>query len=312
MKPDDFALLSRPPSRADAVFREPLVYFLVAGLVLFALYRALNPVTMERDAPTRVSLTEDDLRQITVAWLAQGRSTPTLEQVRSLAETKVREEVLYREALALGLDKDDTIVKRRLVQKMEFLAEDLSALRDPAPGELKAWFDANASKFALPPRVTFRHVYFSPDARGTRARDDSIRALAALDGKAPDGVAAERVGDPFMFQAYYADRTPEQVAKIFGNEFANTLFDVKLGAWQGPFASGLGWHVVFVTSRDAPRLPPIEEVETDVRAEWMAEQRAAAKRRMYETMRTRYEVVLPPSLAAVSTNRRPSAETAKP
>jgi peptidyl-prolyl cis-trans isomerase C len=299
-------------SRIVRVLREPLVLFLLVGVLLFAGYRALNPATAARDEPGRIVLTEDDLRQITVAWLAQGRPPPAPDQVRNLADSKVREEVLYREALALGLDRDDTIVKRRLVQKMEFLAEDVSALRDPTPGELKAWFDANARKFALPPRVTFRHVYFSPDVRGTRARDDGVRTLTTLHSKTQDSASAARAGDPFMFQKYYGDRTPEQVAKIFGNDFANVLFDVEPGAWKGPFESGLGWHVVFVASRDDAHVPPFDDVEDDVRSEWMAEQRAAAKRRMYEAMKARYEIVLPPSLSTVSTEKVASKGATKP
>ena len=112
----------------------------------------------------------DDLRQMALVWVAQGRPPPTPQQMQSLIETKVHEEVLYREALALGLDKDDTIVKRQLARKMEFLAEDVSKLDEPKHDELRAWYEKNHARFALPPRVSFRHVYFSPDRRGASAR----------------------------------------------------------------------------------------------------------------------------------------------
>ena len=118
--------------------REPLVHFLCAGALLFGGYALLHPELVARDASHRIELTRDDLRQIAVAWLAQGRPAPIPEEMRSLVESKVREEILYREALALGLDQGDTIVKRRLAQKMEFLFEDLSALREPTRAELEA------------------------------------------------------------------------------------------------------------------------------------------------------------------------------
>jgi len=130
--------------------REPLLHFLLAGLALFVGYRALNPAAVEQGNRSRIELTDDDLRQLEVGWMAQWRRPPTPEEMRRLVDSKVREEILYREALALGLDQDDTIVKRRMAQKMEFLAEDLAALRDPNREELRTWFEKNAPRFTVP------------------------------------------------------------------------------------------------------------------------------------------------------------------
>src|SRR5207344_232 len=134
------------------------------------------------------------------------------EEMRNLIETRVREEVLYREALALGLDKDDTIVKRQLARKMEFLAEDVSKLEEPTSRELGAWYEKNKARFVLPPRVSFRHVYFSPDRRGGSTHGDAERALTRLAGKPMDSPGAA-TGDPFMFQDYYGDRSFDELAK---------------------------------------------------------------------------------------------------
>ncbi len=203
--------------------REPLLQFLLAGLALFLVHRGLNPAAANRDASSRITLTEDDLRQMAIAWQAQGRPLPTAEQMKSLVETKVREEILYREALALGLDKNDTIVKRRLAQKMEFLAEDVAALRDPTVDELRAWFEKNAARFALSPRASFRHLYFSPDQRGDRVRDEAARALLKLAGKSGDWPGAAALADRFMFQDHYGDRSFEQLANLFGPPFAQAV-----------------------------------------------------------------------------------------
>ncbi len=231
-----------------------------------------------------------------VAWQAQGRPPPTPEQMKSLVETRVREEILFREALALGLDRNDTIVKRRLAQKMEFLAEDLSGIGDPAPGELKAWFENNAERFAFAPRASFRHLYFSPDRRGARARDDAARSIEKLGGERADSPVDARLADPFMFQDYYGDRSFDQLASVFGATFAQSLFGLTPGAWQGPIESGYGWHLVWINAMEPKRIPAFEEVESEVRREWIAEQRAETKRRTYEAMRARYEVMLPGSL----------------
>jgi peptidyl-prolyl cis-trans isomerase C len=239
---------------------EPLLHFLLVGFALFVVYRALNPDATAGEAPNQITLTEDDLRQMTVAWRAQGRPPPTPEQIKSLVEAKIREEILFREALALGLDKGDTIVKRRLAQKMEFLAEDLSGIGDPGPHELKAWFEANAERFALPPRASFRHLYFSPDRRSERARDDAARTLPKLGGKPADSPAAAALADPFMFQDYYRDRSFDQLANVFGPQFAQTLLRLNPGSWQGPVESGYGWHLVWIEEMTPKRVPTFEEV----------------------------------------------------
>src|ERR1700724_3390134 len=168
------------PSRAKRWLREPLLHFLVAGLALFAIYRTLNPPPEQPDEGKRIVITEDDLRQVQVAWRAQWQRFPTPDEMRGLVDSKIREEILYREAMALGLDKDDTIVKRRLAQKMEFLADDISSLREPQIDELRAWFDKNQERFALPSLMSFHHLYFSPDRRGAQARENALDALQTL------------------------------------------------------------------------------------------------------------------------------------
>jgi len=278
--------------------REPLLHFLLAGLLLFGAYRLVHQGSGEPDPASRIELTADDLRQIHAAWLAQGREALSPKEVRSLVDARVREEILYREALALGLDKDDTIVRRRLAQKMEFLFEDVAALRAPTAGELRAWFEKNAERFTLPARFTFRHLYFSPDRRGERARDDAARALAKLAGKPADGPAAAALADPFMFQDYYGDRSFDEIARTFGPGFARALLDRAPGTWSGPIESGYGWHLVWVDSITPARVPAFEDVEPDVRRAWIEDQRDEIRERAFEAMRARYEVVLPKDLGA--------------
>src|SRR5262249_17783278 len=139
-------------SKVTRWLREPLLHFVLIGLALFGVYRLLQPGGGGQNDSTKIVLTEDDLAQMTVTWRAQGRPPPTQEEMKSLLEEKIRQEVLYREALKLGLDKDDTIVKRRMVQKMDFLSDDLSDLREPNRDELKAWFTKNSERFTVPGR----------------------------------------------------------------------------------------------------------------------------------------------------------------
>jgi len=217
--------------------------------------------------------------------------------MRSLIDARVREEILYREALAFGLDKDDTIVRRRMAQKMEFLFEDVAALREPTADELSAWFEKNAERFTLPARATFGHLYFSPDRRGASAHDEAARALQQVAGKPMDSPEATALGDPFMFQDYYGDRAPDDVARTFGPGFARALFQLTPGAWAGPIASGYGWHLVWVDAMTPARAPAFEEVEPDVRTGWIEDRRAEIRQKAFEAMRARYEVVLPKDLS---------------
>jgi len=281
------------PARTQRWLREPLLHFLAIGFVLVAVHGAFKSSTGERHPSNTIELTDDDLRQVIVAWAAQWQRPPTPDEMRGLLENKIREEILYREALALGLEKGDTIVKRRLAQKMDFLSEDVSGLRDPPVQELKAWFAKNGERFALPGRISFRHIYFSVDQRGQRARDAAVQTLQKLNGTTADSPLAAIAGDPFMFQAYYADRLPEQVANEFGSQFAQGLFQHKPGGWSGPMESGLGWHLVFIESVTPGRVPAFEEIDADVKVQWTADQRDAAKRKSFAAMRARYEIVLP-------------------
>lgn len=273
--------------------REPLVQFLLVGLALFGAWHLVGPADAARDEARRIVVTEDDLKQIRLALAAQGQPPPTPQQMRSLVEARVREEVLYREAIALGLDKDDAIVRRQLARKMEFVAEDVSKLQEPQPGELRAWYDKNPQRFALPPRVSFRHVYFSPDRRGERARADAEAALAQLAGQAIDSAAVTTVGDPFMFQSFYGDRSLEVVAKEFAPRFAQGLLGLPVGRWVGPVESGYGWHLVFVESLTPQRVPDFDDIEPQVKAAWTEDQREKTRARLFEAMRARYEIVLP-------------------
>ena len=205
-----------------------------------------------------------------------------------MVEDKIKEEVLYREGLAMGLEKGDTIVKRRMAQKVQFLAEDVATAHEPATAELKAWFEKNSSKFAMPSRYSFRHIYFSPDKRGTNAHEDAAQALARIAGQPENSTLSPSVADRFMFQDYYGDRTPSAIAKKFGPQFAVAIERLKPGSWQGPIESGFGWHLVFVDAVIPGRVPAFEEVESEVKTAWLGEQKAQAWQKAYQSLRSNY------------------------
>jgi peptidyl-prolyl cis-trans isomerase C len=272
--------------------RDPLVHFLVIGCALFGAYLLLEDDRGE-PPPTEIRLTLDDLSQLLTGFEAQWGRQPTQEEFNALVEDLIRQDVLYREALALGLDKDDTIVKRRMVQKMQFLAEDLAAAHEPTGDELRDWFAQNSDLFVLPPRLSFRHLYFSPDKRGEHAREDAAAALEVLEGEPQTAAAESSLGDAFMFQDYYRERTSQTIARDFGPEFAEAVMSLTPGSWQGPIESGYGWHLVFVDSVIPSRVPAFEEIEQEVKTAWLGAQKAEAWRKTYEELRAKYTVLLP-------------------
>jgi peptidyl-prolyl cis-trans isomerase C len=275
------------------LLREPLVHFLLIGAALFGLY-GFTQSGRQATAPSKeIRLSLDEIRQLTVLFQSQWRRPPTPQELERLVENKVQQEILYREALAMGLDKDDEIVKRRMAQKMQFLAEDMAAAREPPTAELKSWFESNSARFAQPPRLSFRHLYFSPDRRGARARDDAEQALAKLAGQPVDAKIASSLADPFMFQDFYRDRAPDYLAKEFGPPFAVAVTKLRPGSWQGPVESGFGWHLVFVDTVIPGRVPAFEEIEPDVRTSWLGEQKALTWEKTYKGMRANYTVLLP-------------------
>jgi len=174
---------------------------------------------------------------------------------------------------------------------MEFLAEDVAAAHTPTDAELKTWFDQNKAQFEEPARVSFRHLYFSPDRRGANARADAETALEELKDEPQDTKFAG--ADAFMFQNYYRDRAPDYLRKEFGPPFAAALEKLPAGSWQGPIESGFGWHLVFVDTAIPPRTPAFEEIEPDVKKAWLSDQKAKAVAKAYADMRAKYTVLMP-------------------
>ncbi|NRG16086.1 peptidyl-prolyl cis-trans isomerase [Rhizobiales bacterium] len=284
---------------ARSVARDPLSHFLVLGFVLFGAYQILQPDLERVDPPTEIRFTVDDLAQLVIGFEAQWSRPPTQAEFNAVLEDRVRQDILYREALALGLDREDTIVKRRMAQKMQFLAEDLAAAREPTIDELKAWYADNTRLFEMSPRLSFRHIYFSPDSRGRKARDDAMAALATLAGAPQTLPEGTTLGDRFMFQDYYGERSLQEIAREFGPQFVQEVVQLPSGAWIGPVQSGLGWHLIYIDKVIPGRVPAFEEVASDVKTAWLGQQKAEAWQKAYDEMRAKYTVLLPvPETAA--------------
>jgi peptidyl-prolyl cis-trans isomerase C len=274
------------------LLKEPLVRFFLIGGLLFGVYGVTEGSRSVAASAKEIHLSVDELSQLVLVYQSQWRRAPTPEEFERLVESKVQQEILYREAHTMGLDKNDEIVKRRMAQKMRFLAEDASA-QEPDRAQLVSWYEKNSTLFAEPSRFSFRHLYFSPDRRGAAAREGAVKALAEIGEEPQNSKRGASLADQFMFQEYYRDRAPDFIGKELGPGFAQALAKLVPQTWQGPIESGFGWHLVFVDTVVPGRIPTLDEVEPEVKKAWLEEQKALAWDKTYREMRASYTVLLP-------------------
>jgi hypothetical protein len=266
--------------------REPLLHFLVAGTALFALWYGRGDPAAKRE---RIVVTAATIDVLAENWTRLRLRPPTAEELSGLVEDHIREEIFYREALALGLDREDTIIRRRLRQKLEFVSEDLASQAQPTEQQLQQYLAEHADAFRADPRFTFTHVFLSPKRRGAALDGDAAGLLAELNrpGGSKD---AQEGGDPFLLPFDFEAAGSAEVAAMFGDEFATALATLETGAWRGPIRSGYGAHLVLVRDRLPGRAPALAEVREAVRREWETRARRESNEAFYRRLRSRYAV----------------------
>ncbi len=270
-------------------YREPLVHFLALGALLFGLYLLVND-DASTETDTQIVVTEADVESLRQSWTRQWNRPPTQSELEGLVEAHIREEVYYREALALGLETDDIIIRRRLVQKMEFLSEDLALQVEPPEEALRAFFETHVEDYRVPPRLTFSHIYFNLDRRGESARRDSEEALSALQALASPPLSAPERGDDFMLPYDYTAQTPREVRQQFGEDFAQTVIDLEPGRWHGPIVSGYGLHLVHIAARTESEMPDFDRVREIVRRDFENVRREQMNDSFFAVLRDRYDI----------------------
>jgi peptidyl-prolyl cis-trans isomerase C len=289
------------------LFREPLFHFLVAGTVLLGVATLFERLTNANNNANRIQVSAPEIQRLREVWIRQWGRAPDSGQIQSLIDDYVREEVLYREALASGLDKDDTIVRRRLVEKMEFLSQELASAA-PSEKALQEYFEGNREKFQVPAEIAFSHIYFSTSKRGSTAEVDASRALARLSSQRISAAQFSSIGDPFMLQNEYPLQTQQQVKELFGDEFAGKLFQLEPGAWAGPFRSSYGFHLVRILQKLPSRIPELAEVQSQVLTDFKNRRLQTASEAFYSQLRGRYQIEIDKAaLAAAESQRSPSS-----
>jgi hypothetical protein len=269
--------------------KEPLVHFLGIGAVLFLLFGLVGE-PMENNE-RRIEITEQDINRLSTNWQRQWNRPPSQAELSGLVEKTIREEILYREALQMGLDEEDSVIRRRLAQKLEFLIQDVASQAKPGTDELQAFLDNNQDRFIDDARYSFSHIYFNPDKHGREMPAMVGEVLTQLmNNPAPADIGA--LGDLFMLDQEFSDNTSQQLDRLFGRSFSQQLESLKVGEWDGPVQSGYGVHLIMISNKIPSRLPELAEIEGKVARELMVQKQKEANEQVYMKMRSLYEVVV--------------------
>jgi peptidyl-prolyl cis-trans isomerase C len=278
---------SRRRRFAARLWREPLLHFLILGAILYVVVGRLSAHT---DAQ-RIIVTRADIDGIATNYRLQYGALPSGAQLDALVDAFVREEIYYREARNLGLDRDDEIVRRRLVQKFEFLQQDLATVPSPDERTLRDWFEAHRAHYAIPARVSFTQVYFSPDGQGEQAAHErALRERASLirSGRA----RAPEDGDVFPGTSDFTALTADDIERVFGpGNLRDELLSLPVSSWSQPLRSGLGWHLVHVDAIQPAQTPAFADVSDRVRRDWFEAQRGQRNDDDYARLKRDYTVV---------------------
>lgn len=269
------------------LIREPLVQFLFAGIVIFAIYDLVgNQSEPLRD---RIVVTEGRVQQLALVFAKTWQRPPSPQELRGLIDAYVKEEIYYREAIKLGLDRDDTLIRRRMQQKMEFLSEPSDDKLTASEAALEAFYDANQADFLIEPKVEFQQILIDPDEDGEPAEVRAEQLLRQLRDSSTDPDASD-LGDATLLP--YATRLSSvtSIGNAFGEDFAKKLLTVPVDEWAGPIKSPFGLHLVRITERRDERLPPLAEIRKAVEQKWRGEERDQFRQDEYDRLRANYEV----------------------
>jgi hypothetical protein len=272
------------------ILKEPLLHFLLLGAGLFIAY-GLWSKPGSNAAPGQIVVTVGQIEHLQAGFARTWQRPPTDPELKGLIDDWVREEIATREAMALGLDKDDTVIRRRLRQKLEFVSEDIAAQTEPTDADLNAYLQAHPESFRVEPRFTFSQVYLNPEKHGEHLAHDAAQLLAQL--KQAGGEAdISTLGDSLLLEQTFQSVPISEVGKQFGEQFAAGLAELSPGQWQGPIESGYGVHLVLVSERTEGRLPALAEVRDVVRREWDNARRLEGNGKVYQELLERYTVTI--------------------
>jgi peptidyl-prolyl cis-trans isomerase C len=291
------------------ILQEPLLQFFIIGLFIYGAYSLFG--TAENDLESNTIVVDDNrINAFRNSWKSRWNRPPTEQELTGVINQFIRETIFYREAIAMGLNNDDPITRRRMVQKMEFLTRDIAGFKQPQEGELEQYFSDNIKQYLSPDKLTFKHVFIDPDKRGEATLDDAAILLTKLQTTDSDDSDVSMLGDRFMLQNYYIQQSEVEISKLFGSGFSAVLIQLEKKQWHGPVLSGYGTHLVYIDAIEKPPVPKFEQVKNTVFQNWQTVQQEEFNEAYFESLKSRYEIVIEtPQLGHGSANTNVAEET---
>ena len=279
------------PARGQRSPWRMMAHLLAFGLLAaLAILLAKGPPGDERD-PTRITLTTADLAQVHATFERTWSRPPTAVELQNAFERYVRSEVLYREALARGLDRNNPVVQMSLVRKITMLGTAQAQAAEPTDAELQAYFELRAERYRVPASLSLRQVYLNPDERSDNLGTDAAQLLAILRDRNPEPEELDRLGDVSMLPTTATEASEDELARTFGADFRETVVSLPVGEWLGPVESGYGLHLVRISHREESRIPEWVEVRDRIASDLLYEAAKAAEDQFYAEVLPRYQVV---------------------
>jgi hypothetical protein len=273
------------------LLREPLLHFLFIGAFIYLAYGWFAE-PMEESEDNTLVVSAGEIEWMQASWQKRWNRMPTPDELDGLIQQYIKETILYREAISMGLNQHDRIIRRRLAQKLEFLAGDLVTLVPPTNEELQAYFDDHQERYREAVHYSFTQVFIDPDKRGDTTLEDARAIKTALMSQTDDIDKAGEWGDDLMLQSHYSVVDQLEIQKQFGAGFAESLVELVPGQWHGPLLSGYGVHLVYLHNINEPRAPVFAAVRERVQQDWMTGKRDELNEKFYANLRDRYTIVI--------------------
>lgn len=274
------------------LLKEPVIYFFVLGFVVFGLHSTLNRERrVKNEDPFTVEVTSSDIGWIKSSWEARMKRQPMQVELQGLIDRYIRDEILFREAMAMDLDDRDLIIQRRLVQKLTFVFEDLAESVEPTDDELKKYLRENQDRYRIPEMISFTQVYFSPEKRKDITKE-AEKLLVRLKSEQSAPEEAVSLGDTIMIDTTFRKKSPNEVARALGKDFADALFSASEMGWQDPIASTFGLHLIYIEERIASKMPEFDSLRKDIKNDFMYERKKQVIDTAYNAVKSRYTILL--------------------
>ena len=266
------------------ILKEPLLHFLAIGAAFFVLYAWLNPGDL--GSGQRIVVDEGRVRSLSESFERTWNRAPTGDELARLIEEFALEEIYYRQALEMGLDENDAVIRRRLRQKLEFLSTSMATVTQPEESELQSFLDQYREQYRRPDRYSFEQIYVNP----ARSAAELEQRLAELESALANGLDVQ--GDDTLIAKTFDNASSYQVDNVLGRGFAQQLDELELEEWSPPLRSGLGFHFVKVHAREVGEVPALDEIRAAVLRDWSYEKETETRREIERELLAKYEIVV--------------------